>query len=194
MSDFTRLLERLDQGDSGAMDDLLELVQLELRGLAGAQLKMEKPGITLQATDLVNEAYLRLVGQQQEAPKWQNRSHFFGAASEAMRRILVDHARRKQRLKRGGQAEKIELSPAFLAVEQRSDELLAVNEALHELETHDSQAAELVKLRYFVGMKHHEAAEAMGISKRVADRLWLIAKTWLFKTLKDETAPEPSHE
>ena len=174
------------------MDDLMRLVQVELRGLAEAQLKREKTGITLQATDLVNEAYLRLVGG--EPPNWQNRSHFFGAASEAMRRILVDHARRKHRLKRGGQAERFELSPAFLAVEQRSEELLAVHEALDELEAHDKQAAALVKLRYFVGMKHHEAAEAMGITKRVADRLWLVAKTWLFKTLKSDRRKDPPNE
>ena len=182
MTDFSQLLDKLGRGDAEAMDDLLRLVQTELRRLAEAQLRREKSGITLQATDLVNEAYLRLAGD--EVPNWRNRSHFFGAASEAMRRILVDHARSKHRLKRGGKAERVELSPAFLAVEQRSNELLAVHEALHELEGHDKQAAELVKLRYFVGMKHHEAAEAMGISKRVADRLWIIAKTWLFKTLK----------
>jgi len=192
MTEFSQLLNRLSQGDAEAMDDLLRLVQSELRALAQAKLIGEKSGITLQATDLVNEAYLRLAGQ--ESPSWKNRSHFFGAASEAMRRILVDHARRKKRLKRGAHGERYELSNAFLAVEQKSDELLSVHEALNELETHDGQAAELVKLRYFVGMKHHEAAEAIGISKRAADRLWLIAKTWLYRALKHETSENLQNE
>jgi RNA polymerase sigma factor (TIGR02999 family) len=180
MADFSTILVRLDDGDAGAMDELLRLVDRELRKLAASHLKNEASGITLQPTELVNEAYLRLAGQQQN---WQNRAHFFGAASEAMRRILVDHARRKRSQKRGGTAEKVELSDAFLAVEGKADELLAVHEALGDLELHDQQAAQLVKLRYFVGMKHHEAAAAMSISKRTADRLWLVGKTWLYKVL-----------
>lgn len=189
MTDLSTILERLGQGDTAAMDELLRLVDGELRMLAAGRLKQENVGITLQVTDLVNEAYLRLAGED-GAPNWQNRSHFFGAASEAMRRILVDHARRKKSLKRGGAAVKVELTPAFLAVEERTEELLAVHDALDELESHSKQAAELVKLRYFVGMKHHEAAKVMGISKRAADRFWLIAKTWLFKALHDPSQSE----
>lgn len=184
MNEFARILDRaMNCDDQAAMDDLLRLIDSELRILATARLKKENSGITLQVSDLVNEAYIRLAGERSEN-NWKNRSHFFGAASEAMRRILVDHARKKKSLKRGGKLERRELSPAFLAVEDRAEELLEVHEVLNELEGHDEQAARLVKLRYFGGMKHHEAADVMGISVRVADRLWVIAKTWLFKALK----------
>jgi len=185
VNEFSNILRRSEDGDGrAAMEDLLRLVERELRDLAAARLKRENSAITLQVTDLVNEAFIRLADDA-NANNWQNRAHFFGAASEAMRRILVDHARRKNSLKRGGKGGKVQLSESFLAVEERADELLAVHEALDELESHDKQAAELVKLRYFVGMKHHEAAEAMEISKRIADRLWVVAKTWLFKALKE---------
>ena len=184
MTDFSIILRKIKDGDPDVQNDLLRLVQIELRELAAAKLRKENSAITLQASDLVNEAYIRLFGSE-DSTEWQNRAHFFGAASEAMRRILIEHARQKKTAKRGAGASKQELSPAFIAVEQRADELLAVHDALDTLEQHDPSAAQLVKLRYFLGMKHIEAAEAMEISPRVADRLWIIAKTWLYKVLKD---------
>ena len=184
MSDFSRILKRLDNGDAAAVNDLLNVVHGELRMLAQARVKNERSDLTLQATDLVNEAYLRLLGS--DGPmNYKNRAHFFGAASEAMRRILVEHARKKGTIKRGAHAQKVELDEEMLAVDDRREELLAVHEALDEFARYEEQAAQLVKLRYFVGMEHREAAEVLGVSKRVADRLWLVAKAWLFKRMKD---------
>ena len=177
MSEVTRILDALGQGDSKAADELLPLVYDELRRLAAHKMAGESPAHTLQATALVHEAWLRLAGPDQ--PRWENRSHFFGAAAEAMRRILVDHARRKLSLKRGAGAVREELHDSVLVLTAPPDELLAVDEALDDLAVADPSAAELVKLRYFVGMTMEEAALAMGLSKRTAEGLWTYARAWL---------------
>jgi RNA polymerase sigma factor (TIGR02999 family) len=188
MADVTRILAALEQGDPQAAEQLLPLVYNELRRLAANQLAGEKPGQTLQATALVHEAYLRLVNKPdaQARESWDNRRHFFAACAEAMRRILVERARARGRLKRGGGARRLELEEHLLAAGDRDDELLAVHEALDELERHDPQAAALVKLRFFAGFGHQEAADLLGLSRRAADRLWLLARTWLFRALSDE--------
>ncbi len=187
MSNVTRILSALECGDPQAAEELLPLVYDELRKLAAAKLAQERPGQTLQATALVHEAYLRLVNPP-DAPArgFDGRGHFFAAAAEAMRRILVERARARQRIKRGGGNERQELREDLLIADDRLDELLAVHEAVAGLERHDAQAAALVKLRYFAGFDHQEAAEILGISRRAADRLWLLARTWLFRALNDE--------
>ncbi len=182
MSDVTRILSRIQKGDMGATDELLPLVYDELRKLAAYRVRQQKPGGSLQATELVHEAYLRLVDVE-EAREWNSRGHFFAAAGEAMRRIVVDRARYNARQKRGNQARHVELDEKLIAAEAKSRRMLAMNDALDELQLHDQQAATLVKLRFFVGMQHQEAAEALGIGRRKADRLWVIAKTWLYKQL-----------
>jgi RNA polymerase sigma factor (TIGR02999 family) len=184
MNEVTRILDAVAQGDPHAAAQLLPLVYDELRQLAAAKLTHERPGQTLQATALVHEAYLRLVGCAQEQ-SWANRGHFFAAAAEAMRRILVERARARHRVKRGGGARMLELDEHLLAAEDHSEELLAVHDALAELECHDAQAAALVKLRFFAGFAHQEAAELLGLSRGAADRLWLLARTWLFRAMQD---------
>src|SRR5262249_4007918 len=154
----------------------------ELRTLAAQKMAREAAGQTLQPTALVHEAYLRLVDGEQ-SPHWNSRGHFFAAAAEAMRRILVERARSKGRVKRWGGARRQDREEHFLMAEDRLDELLAVHEALDELERHDAQAAALVKLRFFAGFEHQEAAEMLGLSRRAADRLWLLARTWLYRAL-----------
>jgi len=181
MSEVTQILSRVESGDPAAAGQLLPLVYEELRKLAAARLAQENPGQTLQATALVHEAYLRLVGDEDVAANhWNSRGHFFGAAAEAMRRILVEQARRKQADKRGGQHHRIELLdvPAGKDAESRVD-LLALDQALTELSAVDAQAAELVKLRYFAGLSSAGAAQSLGISPRTADRVWVYARTWL---------------
>jgi RNA polymerase sigma factor (TIGR02999 family) len=178
MSDVTRILQAIEQGDRQAADQLLPLVYHELRRLAAQRLAQEAPGQTLSATALVHEAYLRLVGPA-DANRWQDRGHFLAAAAEAMRRILVDRARRKRSLKRGGSRARAELDEADLAAPAPREELLAVDEALDQLAATDAQSAELVKLRYFVGMSIPEAAEALAISPRTADRVWAYARAYL---------------
>ena len=185
MSEVTRILSAIEQGEPHAAEQLLPLVYDELRRLAAQKLVHEKPGQTLQATALVHEAYLRLVDTE-KVQHWNSRAHFYAAAAEAMRRILVERARSKQRLKRGGGAQRQELDDHLLVADDRVDELLAVHEALDELERHDPQAAALVKLRFFAGFEHQQAADMLGISRRVADRLWLLARTWLYRALRDE--------
>jgi RNA polymerase sigma factor (TIGR02999 family) len=160
----------------------LPLVYDELRQLAAQKLAHEKPGQTLQATALVHEAYLRLVDTE-KAQHWNSRGHFFAAAAEAMRRILVDQARRKQADKHGGGRLRVDLPEDLAAPEARSDDLVALDEALSRLERHDPDAARLVKLRYFAGLSHQEAAEALGISRGAADRLWALGRAWLFRQL-----------
>ena len=182
MSEVTRILSAIEQGDPHAADQLLPLVYDELRRLAAQKLAQEKPGQTLQATALVHEAYLRLVDVD-EAPHWNSRGHFFAAAAEAMRRILVDQARRKQADKHGGGRQRVDLPEDFAAPETRSDDPLALDEALSRLENHDPDAARLVKLRYFAGLSHQEAAQALGISRGAADRLWALGRAWLFRQL-----------
>jgi RNA polymerase sigma factor (TIGR02999 family) len=186
MSDVTHILAAINGGDPKASDELLPLVYDELRKLAAARLAGEKPGQTLQPTALVHEVYLRLIGDGQPAD-WQGGcGHFFAAAAEAMRRILIERARRKATTKRGGGLRRIEIDQASVGDEGREAELLALNDALAELERHDAQAARLVKLRYFAGLSHQQAAQALGISRRAADRLWSLARAWLYQRLNAE--------
>ena len=177
MSDVTRLLNAIDAGDPKAADQLLPLVYEELRKLAAAKLAQEKAGQTLQATALVHEAWLRLAGSDQQ--QWRGQSHFFGAAAEAIRRILIDKARQKASLKRGADQPLDELHESQIEMTAPADEILAVHEALDALSVEDTTAAEVVKLRYFVGMTIPEIAEALGISPRSADRHWFFARAWL---------------
>lgn len=181
MSEVTRILNAIAQGDTPAAGELLPIVYEELRCLAAHKMAGEASGHTLQPTALVHEAWLRLVGSKEQ--NWQNRSHFFGAAAEAMRRILVDHARRKQSLKRGGGAVLEEMNEAALVLTSPPDEILAINEALDNLASHDPQAAELVKLRYFVGLTMEEAALTLGLGKRSAESLWTYARVWLHREI-----------
>jgi RNA polymerase sigma factor (TIGR02999 family) len=180
------ILSDIDHGDPRAAEQLLPLVYDELHKLAAQRMGQEKPGQTLQATALVHEAYLRLVGQSPEK-RWKHRGHFFAAAAEAMRRILVERARSKQRLKRGAGAQQLQLRESLAVEVDHSQGLIEIDDALEELERHDAQAAALVKLRFFAGLEHQEAAEIMGISRRAADRLWLLARTWLYRTIKAES-------
>jgi RNA polymerase sigma factor (TIGR02999 family) len=182
MCEMTHILSQIAPDDPTAPEKLLPLVYEELRQLAAAKLAHETPGQTLQPTALVHEAYLRLVGGQQ-ANEWEGRGHFFAAAAEAMRRILVERARRRATIKHGGEFRRLELEECLMIDDQRSQELLALDEALAELDQHDSQAAQLVKLRYFAGLSHQDAAKAMKITRRAADRLWLVAKAWLYNRL-----------
>jgi RNA polymerase sigma factor (TIGR02999 family) len=184
MDDVTQLLNAIDNGDPHAANQLLPLVYNELRRLAALKLAQEKPGQTLQATALVHEAYLRLVGGTPEQP-WHSRGHFCAAAAEAMRRILVENARRKAAVKHGGGQQRLPLDPELLAHEERADEVLALDEALTEFEQHDAQAAQLVKLRYFAGLSHQQAAQLLGISRRAADRLWALARAWLHQRIQE---------
>jgi RNA polymerase sigma factor (TIGR02999 family) len=182
MSDVTQILNAIDQGDPHAAAQLLPLVYEELRKLAAQKLAREAPGQTLQATALVHEAYLRLVDHDQ-AKHWDSRGHFFAAAAEAMRRILVERARFKATFRRGGKRQRLDLDQIEPARDDRSHDLLALDEALHQLERHDAQAAQLVKLRYFAGLSHQQAAEALGIGRRAADRLWALARAWLYQQI-----------
>ena len=177
MNDLTRILESIDKGDPAAAAELLPLVYEELRKLAAAKMARESLGQTLQATALVHEAWLRLAGSERQ--QWRGRAHFFGAAAEAMRRILIDKARRKASQKRGGDQQLEELHESRIELQAPSAEVLAVDEALEALAAEDTLAAEVVKLRYFVGMSIPEIAEALGIAARTADRHWAFAKAWL---------------
>ena len=189
MSDVTSILSQIESGDPAAAHQLLPLVYEELRKLAAAKLAQEKQGQTLQATALVHEAYLRLVkaggDRGQESEQWNSRAYFFAAAAEAMRRILVDRARQKRGPIRGGDRIRVSLDLACDLPDERSEELLAVSEALAALATESPVKADLVKLRYFVGMSHQEAAEALGISRATADRYWAYAKAFLYSALED---------
>ena len=182
MTDVTRILSAIEHGDRKAADELLPLVYDELRKLAALRLVHEKPGQTLQATALVHEAYLRLVGPADEH-RWDGRGHFFAAAAEAMRRILVDAARRKQRDKHGGNRDRIDFAAAAPAVPAPRHDLVALDAALTRLATEDPQAARLVELRHFAGLSVADAAGALGISPRTADRVWAFARAWLHREL-----------
>jgi RNA polymerase sigma factor (TIGR02999 family) len=171
-----------EQGDAHAAEQLLPLVYDELRKIAAVKLAQEKPGQTLQATALVHEAYVRLLDVG-EAQHWNSRGHFFAAAAEAMRRILVEKARRKRADKYGGGRLRVELPEDLAAPEARSDDLVALDEALSRLERHDPDAARLVKLRYFAGLSHQDAAEALGISRGAGERPWALGRAWLFREL-----------
>ena len=180
MSDVTRILRSIEDGDSQAAEKLLPLVYDELRKLAAAKMTNEKPGQTLQATALVHDAYIRLVDVE-KAQHWNSRGHFFAAAAEAMRRILVDQARRKRRPKHGGDHERVPLNELFLSLtDARADQLLAIEEALQKLEAESPEKAQLVKLRYFAGFSHQDAANALGISRATTDRYWCYAKVFLY--------------
>jgi RNA polymerase sigma factor (TIGR02999 family) len=185
MSEVTRILSAIEQGDAHAAEQLLPLVYDELRQLAAQRLAQERPGQTLEATALVHEAYLRLVDVD-KVQHWNSRGHFFAAAAEAMRRILVEQARRKRRQKRGGDRERLDLDGLEIAVEGLPDDLLALDEALTRLAEKHAAKAELVKLRYFAGLTLSEAARALGISSSTADRYWTYARAWLYRALAPE--------
>ena len=185
MSDVTRILEAARQGDPKAADELLPLVYDELRRLAAHRMASEVPGHTLQPTALVHEAWLRLVDAEGQA-QFQNRAHFFAAAAEAMRRILIDRARRKRAVRHGGQQERVDIQEAANASTSDDDQLLAVNEAVDKLSVQHPSEAELVKLRYFVGMTNDEAADALGISPRTAKYYWTHARAWLFREINGQ--------
>jgi RNA polymerase sigma factor (TIGR02999 family) len=191
MSEVTRILSAIEQGDPHAAEQLLPLVYDELRKLAAQKLAQEKPGQTLQPTALVHEAYLRLVGAD-PAPQWNGRGHFFGAAAEAMRRILVEQARHKKSAKAGGQHRRVDLPAECQAAPSRSFDLLALDEALDRLDRLDRRKAELVKLRYFAGLSLRAAAQALGIADSTADADWAYAKAWLRLELGDgpDSPPE----
>jgi RNA polymerase sigma factor (TIGR02999 family) len=182
MSDVTRILSQIEQGDPQAAEKLLPLVYDELRKLAGAKLAQEKPGQTLQATALVHEAYIRLVGGD-DKQQWDSRGHFFAAAAEAMRRILVDAARRRAAEKRGGGRRRT-LVIEQVAAPEASEDLLALDDAMQKLAVSDAQIAELVKLRYFAGLSNREAADCLGIAPRTADKFWAYAKAWLLREIE----------
>jgi RNA polymerase sigma factor (TIGR02999 family) len=194
MSEVTRILDAVQQGDPRAASQLLPLVYDELRQLAAQKLAHETPGQTLQATALVHEAYLRLVaGAEEQSAReqsWDSRRHFFAAAAESMRRILIDRARDKHRLKRGGGWRRLRLDRIDVSLEEPPDDLLALDEALEGLAREDPACAELVKLRFFAGLTQEEVASALGIARRTADRYWAFARSWLYDSLRqgDETA------
>ncbi len=194
MSDASRdvsfILERLRSGDDGARDRLFSVVYEELRTLARAKMAKEPAGGTLQATALVNEAYLRLVDGSEVDAHWENLRHFFGAAAEAMRRILIDRARRRETVKHGGGRKRVPLAEDLVASEEPSLELLAVNEALERLEAVDSKAAEVVKYRYFLGLTVPETAECLGIARRTVHAKWSAARAWIRTALSDGTSSE----
>jgi RNA polymerase sigma factor (TIGR02999 family) len=191
MSEVTRILATIEQGDPSAAEQLLPLVYDELRQLAAAKLAQETPGQTLQATALVHEAYLRLVGDGQQR-HWDSRGHFFAAAAESMRRILVEAARRKQRDKHGGQRQRIDLDAVQPAAPNPRDDLIALDAALTRLAAEDPQAARLVELRHFAGLTVAEAAGVLGIAPRTADRLWAYARAWLHRQLTSPPADPES--
>jgi RNA polymerase sigma factor (TIGR02999 family) len=187
MSDVTRIIEDMKRGDAHAADRLLAAVYQELRRLAAHKLAHERPGQTLQATALVHEAYLRLLGDEQAA--WDNRGHFFAAAAEAMRRILVEAARRKSRLKHGGDRQRVGFDEADFVTMPDSIDLVALDEALAKLAGVDPVKAELVKLRYFTGLTVVEAGEVLGISRATADRYWAFARAWLYNEISKGDQP-----
>ena len=184
MSDVTRILSAIEHGDPEAADRLLPFVYDELRKLAAQRIADEKPGQTLQATALVHEAYLRLVDREQ-AQHWDSRGHFFVAAAESMRRILIERARRKQRVRHGGDARRVDLDPDLISNPDRRDDLLALDEALGRLEETDARKASLVKLRYFAGLSMQEAANALEVSLATAERDWSYARVWLLRELSE---------
>ena len=190
MCDVTQILSQIESGDPSAAEQLLPLVYDELRKLAATRLAQEKPGQTLQATALVHEAYIRLVGNERSQTSWVSRGHFFGAAAQAMRRILIDNAKRKARERHGGGLRRKPLADLNSAAPSTPDELLAIDDALQSLERKDPAKAELVKLRFYAGLTVEQAANALGISTSTADRQWTYARAWLYREL---TNSDPSH-
>ena len=194
MSDVTRILSAIEQGDPHAAEQLLPLVYDELRRLAADRMAQEKPGQTLQATALVHEAFVRLVDVDQ-AQHWNSRGHFFAAAAEAMRRILIESARRKQTKKHGGDLARRDLDAVDLAAPESPQEVLALDEAITKLAAQDPSAAEVVRLRFFAGLPLPELAKVLGISARTADRLWAYARAWLYEEIRGAGPPSrPSNE
>jgi RNA polymerase sigma factor (TIGR02999 family) len=187
VSDLTVMLQQIERGDAQAASRLLPLVYDELRKLAAQKMAHENPGQTLQATALVHEAWLRLGGDQQ--PAWQNRAHFFGAAAEAMRRILVENARRKKRLKHGGHLERVNADDLDIPSPMPDDDLLAMDEALDRLAEVDSRAAEVVKLCFFVGLTQEQAARELNVSVATIERTWSFARAWLFREMQKQRNP-----
>jgi RNA polymerase sigma factor (TIGR02999 family) len=181
MNEITRILNSIEHGDAKAANELLPLVYDELRRLASQKMLREPPGQTLQATALVHEAYIRLVGV--ESQNWSSRGHFFAAAAEAMRRILIDNARRKGRYKRGGGQNRVDLDDADITIDGPSTNIIALDEALTKLAEEDNIVAELVKLRYFAGLTIEQAANILGVSRRTADRYWAYARAWLYQEI-----------
>jgi len=186
VSDVTRLLGAIDHGDLNAAAELLPLVYDELRQLAAARMAHEAPGQTLQATALVHEAWLRLVGPNETT--WNSRGHFFGAAAEAMRRILVERARKKARVRHGGQLQRVDLDQVTVATQDSDDVIVAIHEALEKLAAESPQKVEIVKLRYFAGLEHAEIAEVLGVSEPTVRRHWAYARSWLYAELKTQLA------
>lgn len=189
MTDVTRILAQIEQGDPSAAEQLLPLVYDELRSLAAQRLAQEKPGQTLQATALVHEAYLRLLpsagSQGEEAlPHWDSRGHFFAAAAEAMRRILLNRARDKTRVKRGGQRHRVDLDQVEIALDTEDEQLIALDDALSQLAAEDPEAARLVNLRFFAGLTLKDAALSLGLAQRTAERQWAYARAWLYARLR----------
>jgi RNA polymerase sigma factor (TIGR02999 family) len=181
MSEVTRILAAIEQGDVRAVDKLFPLVYQELRQLAAQQFSKESPGQTLQATALVHEAYLRLLGAENQ--NWSSRRHFFSAAAEAMRRILIENARRKKRIRHGGDRNRVKLNASELASEMPSEDLIALDEALKKFADNDKVSADLIKLRFFAGLTMEQAAEILGVPHRTADRNWAYARAWLYKEI-----------
>ena len=185
MSEVTRILNLIEAGDPAAADDLLTLVYDELRKLANARMRHENPGHSLGATALVHEAYLRLVGKD-NGHDWDNQGHFFAAAAEAMRRILINRARDKKRLKRGGDRRRLDLSKVSVAIDTPGEVLFELDEAIEQLANEDPVASDLVKLKFFAGLSLKDAASSLGMTRRQADRLWSFARAWLFNALKQD--------
>ena len=190
MAEVTQILTAIERGEARAAEELLPLVYDELRRLAAVQLAQEKPGQTLQATALVHEAWLRLVGNGPGGtePKWEGRRHFLGAAAEAMRRILIENARRKNSPKHGGGLQRVDLEGVEPAAAMPPADLLALDEALTELTAADPAVVELIKLRFYAGLTDAQAAEMLGISRRTADRMWAFGRAWLYRAIRPQTA------
>lgn len=185
MEQISQILSRLEAGDQAASSELLPIVYRELKNLAAAKLAQESNQATLQATALVHEAYLRLVESDSE-PQWKSKRHFFGAAAEAMRRILIDRARKKRSLKGGGEFRRMSLDDLRLSIDDDPEQVLAFEDTLQRLEVSDPQSAELVRLKFYAGLSQKEAAETMGLSRGTADRTWAFARAWLFRELSKE--------
>jgi RNA polymerase sigma factor (TIGR02999 family) len=194
MSEVTRILSAVEQGDPHAAEQLLPLVYEELRRLAAQKMAQEAPGRTLEATALVHEAYIRLVESERRGSSpthWDSRGHFFAAAAEAMRRILINRARDNNRLKRGGGRKRLDLDRLAVVEDASDDELVALDEALEQLARENNPCAELVKLRFFAGLTLEDAARSLGIARRTADRYWAFARAWLYRALRQAGSPDP---
>jgi RNA polymerase sigma factor (TIGR02999 family) len=185
---ITRLLDLINQGDDEASSDLFSIVYMELRKIARNRMAREAPGHTLQPTALVHEAYIRLIAD--EGSRFQNRAHFFAAAAEAMRRILIEHARKKNRNKRQGNMQRIDLDETLVVQEPKADELLELDEALSKLEQHDKQMSDVLKLRFFVGLTVQETAEILNAAPRTIDRQWAAARAWLYREMQKNKKPQ----